>query len=196
MLFRQITDAGLSQYAYLVGCQRTGDALLIDPQRDIDRYDAIAAAEGLRIAVVTETHIHADFLSGVREYAERPDVRIVLSKAGTPDWQYRWLEQSRAPVTLVGDGDRFMVGHIEIEARHTPGHTPEHLVFVVIDRGSGADTPIGVATGDFLFVGDLGRPDLLESAAGHQGAMVANLGGNAVHMRDVVAAIEAAFSSS
>jgi len=171
VLFRQITDAGLSQYAYLVGCQRTGDALLIDPQRDIDRYDAIAAAEGLRIAVVTETHIHADFLSGVREYAERPDVRIVLSKAGTPDWQYRWLEQSRAPVTLVGDGDRFMVGHIEIEARHTPGHTPEHLVFVVIDRGSGADTPIGVATGDFLFVGDVGRPDLLESAAGHAGAM-------------------------
>jgi len=171
VLFRQIADPGLAQYTYLVACQRTGEALLIDPERDIDRYDRIAADEGLRIAVVTETHIHADFLSGVREYAERPDVRIVLSGAGTPDWQYGWVGASRAPCTLVGDGDRFSVGLIEIEVRHTPGHTPEHIVFVVTDRGGGADTPIGVASGDFLFVGDVGRPDLLESAAGVVGAM-------------------------
>jgi hydroxyacylglutathione hydrolase len=171
VLFRQIADPALAQYTYLVGCQRTGEALLIDPERDIDRYDAIAAEEGLRIAVVTETHIHADFLSGAREYAERPDVRIVLSGAGTPDWQYGWTGASTAPVTIVRDGDRFHVGLIEIEVRHTPGHTPEHIVFVVIDRGGGADIPIGVATGDFLFVGDVGRPDLLESAAGHVGAM-------------------------
>ena len=155
MLFRQIADPGLAQYTYLVACQRTGEALLIDPERDIDCYDRIAADEGLRIAVVTETHIHADFLSGVREYAERPDVRIVLSRAGTPDWQYGWVGASTAPCTLVGDGDRFSVGLIEIEVRHTPGHTPEHIVFVVTDRGGGADTPIGVASGDFLFVGDV-----------------------------------------
>jgi hydroxyacylglutathione hydrolase len=171
VLFRQIADPGLAQYTYLVACQRTGEAVLIDPERDIDRYDRIAADEGLRIAVVTETHIHADFLSGVREYAERPDVRIVLSKAGTPDWQYGWVGASTAPVTLVGDGDRFSVGLVDIEVRHTPGHTPEHIVFVVTDRGGGADTPIGVASGDFLFVGDVGRPDLLESAAGVVGAM-------------------------
>ncbi len=171
MLFRQITDDGLSQYAYLVGCQRTGEALLIDPQRDIDRYDRLAADEGLRITTVAETHIHADYLSGAREFAERPDVRIVLSHAGPPEWQYRWVGQGRAAYTLVGHGDRFRVGNIDIEVRHTPGHTPEHIVFVVTDRGSGADTPIGVATGDFLFVGDVGRPDLLESAAGYVGAM-------------------------
>lgn len=171
MLFRQISDPGLSQYTYLVGCESTGEALLIDPERDIDRYDRIAAEEGLRIAVVAETHIHADFLSGVREYAERPDVRIVLSKAGPPDWQYAWVGAGRAEYALVGDGDRFKVGSIEVEVRHTPGHTPEHVVFVVTDRGSGADIPIGVASGDFLFVGDVGRPDLLETAAGAIGAM-------------------------
>ena len=171
VLFRQITDAGLSQYTYLVGCQRTGEALLIDPERDIDRYERIAAEEGLRIAVVAETHIHADFVSGAREYAERPDVRLVLSKAGPPDWQYAWVGAGRASYLLVGDGDRFAVGNIDVEVRHTPGHTPEHIVFVVTDRGGGADAPIGVATGDFLVVGDVGRPDLLESAAGYTGVM-------------------------
>jgi len=171
VLFRQIADPDLSQYTYLVGCQQTGEALLIDPERDIDRYDRIAADEGLRITAVAETHIHADFLSGAREYAERPDVRIILSKAGPPEWQYAWAGDGRASYTLVADGDRFSIGHIDIDVRHTPGHTPEHVVFVVTDRGGGANTPIGVATGDFLFVGDVGRPDLLESAAGQPGAM-------------------------
>ena len=171
MLFRQIVDPGLAQYAYLVGCQRTGEALLIDPERDIDRYERIAAEEGLRITAVADTHIHADFLSGVREYAERPDVRVVLSKAGPPDWQYRWVGAGRAEYVMVAEGDRFRVGNIDVEVRHTPGHTPEHVVFVVTDRGSGADAPMGVATGDFLFVSDVGRPDLLETAAGHVGAM-------------------------
>jgi hydroxyacylglutathione hydrolase len=171
VFFRQIVDAGLSQYAYLIGCQRTGDALLVDPERDIDRYDRVARDEGFRITTVAETHIHADFLSGAREYAERADVRIVLSKAGPPEWQYAWTGAGHASYLLVGHGDRFRVGGIEIEVRHTPGHTPEHVVFVVTDRGSGADSPIGVATGDFLFVGDVGRPDLLESAAGLVGTM-------------------------
>jgi hydroxyacylglutathione hydrolase len=171
VFFRQIVDAGLSQYAYLIGCQRTGDALLVDPERDIDRYDRVARDEGFRITTVAETHIHADFLSGAREYAGRDDVRIVLSKAGPPEWQYGWVGTGHAAYLLVGHGDRFRVGGIEIEVRHTPGHTPEHVVFVVTDRGSGADSPIGVLTGDFLFVGDVGRPDLLESAAGIAGAM-------------------------
>ena len=149
MLFRQIADPDLSQYTYLLGCQQTGEALLIDPERDIDRYDRIAADEGLRITAVAETHIHADFLSGAREYAERPDVRIILSKAGPPEWQYAWAGAGLASYTLVDDGDRFSIGHIDIEVRHTPGHTPEHVVFVVTDRGGGANTPIGVATGDF-----------------------------------------------
>ena len=121
--------------------------------------------------MVAETHIHADYLSGVREYAERADVRVVLSKAGTPDWQYAWVGAGNAAYTLVGDGDHFGIGSIDVEVRHTPGHTPEHIVFVVTDRGSGADIPMGVASGDFLFVGDVGRPDLLESAAGVVGSM-------------------------
>ena len=170
MFFRQITDPALAQYAYLIGCQRTGDALLVDPERDIDRYDRIAADEGLRITTVAETHIHADFLSGAREYAARGDVRLVLSAAGPADWQYRWAAGLPACL-LVRDGDRFRVGNVDVEVRHTPGHTPEHIVFVVTDRGSGADSPMGVATGDFLFVGDVGRPDLLEAAAGVAGAM-------------------------
>lgn len=171
MLFRQVYDEGLSQYAYLIGCQRTGEALVIDPERDIDRYDEAAAAEGLRITTVAETHIHADFLSGARAFAEREGVRIVLSDAGPPDWRYGWLGEGRGEYLRVTDGDRFRVGNIDVAVRHTPGHTPEHVVFVVTDRGGGASGPIGMASGDFLFVGDVGRPDLLESAAGHAGAM-------------------------
>src|SRR5690606_9128618 len=79
MLFRQIADPKLAQYAYLIGCQKTGEALLIDPQRDIDRYVEAAEGEGLRITAVAETHIHADFLSGAREFAERYDTKLFLS---------------------------------------------------------------------------------------------------------------------
>lgn len=170
MFFRQIFDEKLAQYAYLVGCQRTGEALLIDPQRDIDRYLRIAAAEELRITAVTETHIHADFLSGSREFAET-GIRVYLSDEGEADWSYRWPELEDYDVVLLRDGDGFSVGNIEIRAVFTPGHTPEHLSFMVTDRGGGATEPMGVASGDFVFVGDTGRPDLLESAAGVEGAM-------------------------
>lgn len=175
MLFRQLYDPELAQYAYLVGCQRTGEALLIDPERDIDRYVRIAEAEGLEITAVAETHVHADFLSGAREFAVRYGTRVYLSDEGGDDWRYRWPDDAErsgadgAEVTLLRDGDSFRVGSIEIRALHTPGHTPEHLSYLVIDRGSGATEPLGVATGDFVFVGDLGRPDLLEQAAGLQG---------------------------
>ncbi len=177
MLFRQIFDPRLAQYAYLVGCQKTGEALIIDPQRDVDRYFELAAEEGMRIVAAAETHIHADFLSGARELAESHGLRVYLSGEGGPDWQYAWPRRSgdvgHGPVDawILSDGDRFRIGNIEIQAVHTPGHTPEHLSYLVIDRGSGADEPMGLASGDFVFVGDLGRPDLLESAAGHAGAM-------------------------
>jgi hydroxyacylglutathione hydrolase len=169
MLFRQYFDPKLAQYAYLVGCQRTGEALLIDPERDIDRYVEAAEAEGLRITAVAETHIHADFLSGAREFAARFGTRVYLSDEGGAEWGSDWARGGDVPVTFLKDGDRFHVGGIEIEAVHTPGHTPEHVSYVMIDRGSGATTPIGVASGDFVFVGDLGRPDLLEQAAGMHG---------------------------
>ncbi|MCI0434949.1 MAG: MBL fold metallo-hydrolase [Gemmatimonadetes bacterium] len=171
MLFRQITDERLAQYAYLIGCQQTNEALVIDPERDIDRYMRIAEAEGLTITAVAETHIHADFLSGSREFAERYGVTVYLPGDGPPDWQYEWVKDPKYRTVLLHDGDTFRIGNIEIRATHTPGHTLEHMSFVVTDRGGGATQPMGVATGDFVFVGDLGRPDLLESAAGIEGMM-------------------------
>lgn len=166
MLLRQISEPKLAQYAYLVGCQRTGEALIIDPQRDIDRYLDIAAAEGLRLAAVAETHIHADFLSGARELAERTGATLYLSDEGDGNWKYEWALAGDYDLHLLHDGDTFEIGNIELRAVHTPGHTPEHLSFVITDRGSGATEPLAIATGDFVFVGDLGRPDLLETAAG------------------------------
>jgi hydroxyacylglutathione hydrolase len=172
MLFRQIFDDKLAQYAYLIGCQRTRDALLVDPERDVDRYLDLAASEGLRVTAVAETHIHADFLSGARELAELlPEIEVLLSAEGGPDWQSEWAKHGSYRVRFLRDGDTFRVGGIDVRAVHTPGHTPEHLSFEVTDRGGGADEPMGIVTGDFVFVGDLGRPDLLESAAGVAGAM-------------------------
>ena len=172
MFMRMIYDDKLAEAAYLIGCQRTGEAIVIDPERDVDRYEQVAAANGLRIVAVAETHIHADFVSGGRELAER-GARIYVSDEGDADWKYHWLDQRSGGGSydhrLLKDGDTFTVGNIEFKAVHTPGHTPEHLCFMVTDRGGGADQPMGVATGDFVFVGDLGRPDLLESAAGIKG---------------------------
>ncbi len=170
MFFRQIVDDKLAQHAYLVGCQRTRQALIIDPERDVDRYIAIARREELRITATAETHIHADFLSGCRELVERYGCRAYLSAEGGPDWQYEWAA-GHDSVTLLRDGGHFTVGGIGFQVLHTPGHTPEHISFLITDRGSGADSPMGMISGDFVFVGDLGRPDLLESAAGHAGEM-------------------------
>ncbi len=171
MFFRQLVDPKLSQYAYLIGCQQTGEALLLDPERDIDRYVEFADAEGLRIVAVAETHIHADFLSGAREFAERYGPTLYLSDEGDEDWKYEWARGGDYDARFLHDGDVFRVGNIEFEVIHSPGHTPEHIAFLVTDRGSGATEPMGLASGDFVFVGDLGRPDLLETAAHVAGAM-------------------------
>ena len=172
MFLRMIYDEKLAEAAYLIGCQRTGEAIVIDPERDVDRYERLAAAHGLRIVAAAETHIHADFISGGRELAER-GAKVYVSDEGDADWKYHWLDKkSRGGAyahQLLKDGHTFRIGNIEFRAVHTPGHTPEHLCFMVTDLGGGADKPMGVATGDFVFVGDLGRPDLLESAAGFAG---------------------------
>jgi len=170
MLLRQIFDPYLAQYAYLIGCQRSGDALIIDPERDIDRCQKLAAENGLRITAVAETHIHADFVSGGAEFARDPDVHLYLSAEGGPDWTYKW-PGDRPNTHFLKDGGVFLVGNIRIEAIHTPGHTPEHMSYLITDIGGGADQPVALATGDFVFVGDVGRPDLLESAAGQKGVM-------------------------
>lgn len=173
MFLRMLYDDRLAQAAYLIGCQKTGEAIVIDPERDVDRYTDLAEANNLRIVAAAETHIHADFLSGARELAERTGCRVYLPGEGGPDWTYGWLDKKAGggsyDATLLSDGDTFAIGGIEFRTHHTPGHTPEHVMFAITDRGSGATDPIGLATGDFVFVGDLGRPDLLEAAAGQKG---------------------------
>ena len=164
MLLKYFYDSKLAQASYMVGCVQTGQALIVDPARDIRPYLQAAEEEGLRITHVTETHIHADFVSGSRELAAHTGAMIFLSEMGDASWQYAYEPN----VILVHDGDTWMVGNIRIQVAHTPGHTPEHISFMVTDT-AGADRPIGVFSGDFLFVGDVGRPDLLEEAAGMVG---------------------------
>ncbi len=162
MFFRRIYNDHLFQAGYLIGCQANGTALVIDPTRVIEPYLAAARQEGLEIVAIADTHIHADYVSGIRELAAVTGARIYLTGAGTPDWQYGFRGESN--VTVIGDGDTITIGNIRVVARHTPGHTPEHLSFLVTD-GAAAEEPMGIVTGDFVFVGDVGRPDLLERAA-------------------------------
>ncbi|CAN5405349.1 MBL fold metallo-hydrolase [soil metagenome] len=169
MYFKQFFDEKLAQYAYMVGCQANGTAVVIDPMRDIDQYIDHAAKQGLTITAAVDTHIHADYISGLREFAER-GVKVYASDEGDKDWKYEWLIDSHYDYELINDGDEFKIGNITIKAWHTPGHTPEHLSYFITD-GAAADEPMGVATGDFVFVGDVGRPDLLESAAGMKDVM-------------------------
>lgn len=162
MFFRQLYDDALAQASYLIGCQATGEAIVVDPLRDAALYLEVAKREGLRITHVTETHIHADFVSGARELHAATGARLYLSAEGGRDWQYEYAATDDA--ILLRDGDHFMVGNIRFDVLHTPGHTPEHLSFLVTDTPRAAG-PMGLLTGDFIFVGDVGRPDLLERAA-------------------------------
>ena len=168
MLLRRFYDDKLAQASYMVGCQATGEAIVVDPHRDTDVYLEAAEQEGMRIAYVTETHIHADFLSGSRQLAARTGAALLLSGEGGADWQYPFAEEDRA--TLLVDGAKIRLGKITLGVMHTPGHTPEHLSFSITD-GAASDRPMGILTGDFIFVGDVGRPDLLEKAAGVLGTM-------------------------
>ena len=170
MFFKQVADDRLAQYAYIVGCQRSGEAMVVDPQRDVDRYLEAARREGLRITAAAETHVHADFLSGCRELVERHGCTAYLSGEGDDEWRCLWAKGRDRAVELR-DGQEFSVGAVRFQAVHTPGHTPEHMSYLVTDEGAGARDPMGMMSGDFVFVGDLGRPDLLESAAGQAGAM-------------------------
>ena len=170
MLLKLFYDPKLAQASYLIGCQATGNAIVIDANRDVAQYILAAAAEGLRVTHVTETHIHADFVSGSRELARRTNAALLLSDEGDADWKYAFAESDGA--TLLHDRDEFMVGNLKFEVMHSPGHTPEHLSFIVTDTPASAG-PMGVLTGDFVFVGDVGRPDLLEKAAKVVGTMEA-----------------------
>lgn len=165
MFFRQFFDSKLSQYSYLVGCQKTGEAIIIDPARVLDEYKAVADAEGLTITHATETHIHADFASGLRDVSRKFDATLFVSDEGDADWKYQNMPKD---TVFLQDGDIFEVGNLQFEVVATPGHTPESISFLLTDNG--VDEPMGIFTGDFLFVSDVGRPDLLEKAAHFEGA--------------------------
>jgi len=168
MLLKYFYDKALAHASYMVGCQRSGEALVIDPGRSVDQYIEAAAAEGLKIVASTETHIHADFVSGSRELADRVGAKLYLSDEGPADWKYQFTDKQ--PTQLLKDGDSFYVGRVKLTVMHTPGHTPESISFVLTDEGGGANVPMGIFTGDFVFVGSIGRPDLLETAAGVVGS--------------------------
>jgi hydroxyacylglutathione hydrolase len=168
MLLRYFYDKALAHASYLVGCQRTGEAIVIDPGRDIDPYLEAAAEEGLRVVGAAETHIHADFVSGSRELADRVGAKLFLSDEGPSDWKYQFVSQH--PSQLLKNGDLIRIGKVKLQVLATPGHTPEHVSFLLTDEGGGANVPMGIFTGDFVFVGSIGRPDLLETAAGVVGS--------------------------
>src|SRR5215217_2551216 len=142
MLFTRIYDEDLAQASYFIGCQATGEALVVDPRRDIQVYLEEAEKHAMRIVAVTETHIHADYLSGSRELAAATGARLYLSDEGDADWKYGFQGER------LYDGDEISVGN------------------VLLTEGATTDEPGFVLTGDFVFVGDLGRPDLLDEAAG------------------------------
>ena len=152
MYVKRFFEPKLAQASYLIGCQGAKEAIVIDPNRDTDQYLAEAEAAGVVIRHVTETHIHADYLSGSRELARRTGATLYLSDEGDENWKYGFVGDGN--VTLVRNGDRITVGNILIDVVHTPGHTPEHITFLVTD-GAAADEPIAAATGDFIFVGDV-----------------------------------------
>lgn len=168
MFLKYFYDKSLAHASYLVGCQRTGEAIVIDPSRQVDQYLDVAAAEGLRVVGAAETHIHADFVSGSRELADRVGAKLYLSDEGPADWKYQFASQHDSQ--LLQHGDVIRIGNVKLEVMHTPGHTPEHLSYLLTDEGGGANEPMGIFTGDFVFVGSIGRPDLLETAAGVAGS--------------------------
>ncbi len=159
MFFQHVYDKSLAQGSYFIGCQAKGEAIVIDAQRDIDIYLEIAKQNNLKITHITETHIHADFLCGSRELAAATGAKMFLSDEGGKDWQYEFKHEG------VRDGDVISVGNLTLKVMHTPGHTPESISFLLTDHPA-SDKPVMVFTGDFVFVGDIGRPDLLEKAAG------------------------------
>ncbi len=152
MKFTQYYLDCLSHASYLIGDETTGRAVVVDPQRDIKQYVDDAAENGFTIELVIETHFHADFLSGHLELASATGAAIGYSS----------VAETEFPSRPLADGERLSLGEVELEFRHTPGHTPESMSIVVFEK-AGDEVPYGVLTGDTLFIGDVGRPDLLAS---------------------------------
>ncbi len=171
MIFTQYYLDCLSQASYLVGDESTGRAVVVDPRRDVGEYVTDAAEAGLSIELVVETHFHADFLSGHLEMAAATGADIGYSSVASPEFDFRPL----------GDGERLELGEVVLEFRHTPGHTPESLSMVVWEHADDPE-PYAVLTGDTLFIGDVGRPDLLVSF-GHSRDVLASCLYDSLHER-------------
>lgn len=156
MLFERFEDKGLAQYSYALGCEAAGQIAIVDPRRDIDVYLEFAATRRLRITHVLETHIHADFASGARELAEYTGAMHAVSAYDTGE-----MFQASFRHKDLKDSQRIQIGRVIVEAIHTPGHTPEHIMFLVYDTARTSAVPQLMLTGDFVFVGSVGRPDLI-----------------------------------
>ena len=162
MFFQHVYDKSLAQASYFIGCQKAGVAAVIDAKRDVDTYLEIAKANNMKITHIFETHIHADFLAGSRELAKLTGAEMYLSDEGGEGWEYEF------PHHGLKDGDKIQLGNLSFDVLHTPGHTPESISLLLTDNPA-TKKPVMLFTGDFVFVGDVGRPDLLEKAAGITG---------------------------
>lgn len=159
MFFQHVYDKTLAQASYFIGCQKAGVAAVIDAKRDIDTYLEIAKQNNMTITHLFETHIHADFLTGSRELAAVTGAKMYLSDEGGEGWLYEFDHVG------LTHGQKVQMGNLSFEVLHTPGHTPESISFLLTDHPASPE-PVMLFTGDFVFVGDIGRPDLLEKAAG------------------------------
>ncbi|HEY2908170.1 MAG TPA: MBL fold metallo-hydrolase [Vicinamibacterales bacterium] len=165
MILHQFYLNCLAHASYLVGDEETHTAAVVDPQRDIEQYLSAAAEQGLTIRHVFLTHFHADFIAGHLELRDRTGARIYLGAQAHAEYAF----------TPLADGDRVEFGSVRLQALETPGHTPESLSILVFDRARSLDEPYAVLTGDTLFIGDVGRPDLraaLGWSAGELGSML------------------------
>lgn len=161
MYFFQRFVPGLAIYSYFVADERTKEAAVIDPTRDVEEFLSLAKKEGFHIKHALETHVHADFVSGSAELKARlqDELTVHCSGMGGKDWTPSYVDE------VLADSNEIRMGAVRLKAMHTPGHTPEHVSWVLFDHSRSADTPWLVFSGDFLFVGDVGRPDLLGEEA-------------------------------
>ncbi|MEO6437065.1 MAG: MBL fold metallo-hydrolase, partial [Tepidisphaeraceae bacterium] len=157
MFFHQRFIPGLAAASYMVGDERTREVAVIDPTRDVEEYVSTAEEHGLRITHILETHVHADFVSGSAELKAALDgkPKIWASGMGGKEWTPPYAD------VIAKDGDEAKLGSLRLRAIHTPGHTPEHLTWALFEDGRSKEIPWLLFTGDFVFVGDVGRPDLL-----------------------------------
>ncbi|MDQ3654724.1 MAG: rhodanese-like domain-containing protein [Chloroflexota bacterium] len=150
MIVDRVYTPGLAQVAYLVADEQSGEAAVIDPRRDVDEYLSWAETRGYRIVAILETHVHADFVTGAQELATATGATVHANRRGESGFPHRPLD----------DGDEIAVGRLILQAVWTPGHTPEHMSYLLFDPASGTG-PVALFSGDTLFAGEVGRPDLL-----------------------------------